>query len=116
MRLYLKLALVIAVGVLIQSSLRPVADCAWEIRFAARCWLAHRFQDPELEARLMEEARERLAADLRAWRAETPAAAVPASAAKPASSQPTRPPADVRARVDADDVPRGKAAPDEGEF
>ena len=85
MRLYLKLLLVIVIGMLIQSALRPAAQCAWEIRFAARCWLAHQFQDSKLEARLVDEARQRLAADLRAWRAETPVATVPAAAAKPAS-------------------------------
>ena len=100
MRLYLKLALVIAVGMLIQSALRPAAQCAWEIRFAARCWISHQLQDPNLEARLVEEARLRLAADLRAWQAETPVATVRASAAKPASSQPILPPPDVRASVD----------------
>ena len=95
MRLYLKLALVITVGMLIQSSLRPAAHCAWEVRFAARCWIAHQLQDPKLEARLIEEARQRLAADLRAWQAETPVATVPASAAKPPSSQPIRPPVEL---------------------
>ena len=95
MRLYLKLAGVIAVGVLIQSSLRPAADCAWDVRFAARCWIAHRVQDPELEARLTEESRQRLVADLRAWQAERRLAASPAPAAKPASSQPVRPPPPV---------------------
>jgi hypothetical protein len=101
MRLYLKLAGVIAVGVLIQSSLRPAAQCAWEVRFAARCWLAHQLQDPKLEARLIEESRERLVANLRAWQVETPAPTVPAVPAKPATSQPILPPPDVRAVVDA---------------
>ncbi len=108
MRLYLKLALVIAVGMLIQSALRPAAHCAWEVRFAASCWLAHQLQDPKLEARLVEEARVRLVADLRAWQAETPVATVPASAAKPASSQPIVPPPVVRASVDAEDLARAK--------
>ena len=101
MRLYLKLTVVIAVAVVIQSSLRPVGDCAWEVQFAARCWLAYQLQDPELEARLVAEGRERLRADLRAWEAETPVATVSAAAAKPPSSQPIRPPQDVRAWLEA---------------
>jgi hypothetical protein len=101
MRLYLKLALVIAVGLLIQSSLRPAAQGAWELQFAARCWIAHQLQDPKLEARLIEEARVRLVVDLRARQAKTPVAAVPASAAKPASSQPILRPSEVRVVVNA---------------
>ena len=103
MRLYLKLALMIALAVLIQTARQLISRASWEVKFAARCWLAHQLQDSELEARLVEEGRARLAEDLkRAWETEMPSVkTVAASAAAPATTQPTLPAADVEALVAA---------------
>ena len=103
MRLYLKLALMIALAVLIQAARQPIGRAGWEVTFAARCWVAHQLQDAELEAHLVEEGRARLAEDLkRAWETEMPSVkTVAASAAAPATTQPTLPAADVEASVAA---------------
>jgi hypothetical protein len=103
MRLYLKLALMVALAVLIQAARQPITRAGWEVKFAARCWLAHQLQDSELEARLVEEGRARLAEDLkRAWETEMPSVkTVVASAAAPATTQPTSLAPDVEALVAA---------------
>jgi hypothetical protein len=102
MRLYLKLALLIALALLIQAARQPTSHACWEVKFAARCWLADQLQDSELQARLVEESRARLVQNLKlACRTEMPVTTVVASAAAPATTQPTLPPADVEALVAA---------------
>src|SRR5688572_5337850 len=103
MRLYLKLALMIALAVLIQAARQPTSRVGWEASFAARCWLAHQLQDSELEARLVEEGRLRLVEELKqAWETEMSSAkTVVASAAAPATTQPAPLSADVEAVVAA---------------
>ena len=103
MRLYLKLALMVALAVLIQAARQPITRAGWEVKFAARCWLAHQLQDSELEARLVEEGRARLAEDLkRAWETEMPSVkTVVASAAAPATTEPSLLAADGEALVAA---------------
>ncbi len=102
MRLYLKLALMIALAALIQAARPPTSRAGWQVKFAARCWLANQLQDSELEARLVEEAGAGLVEDLkRAWETEMPVTTVVASAAAPATTQLTLLPADVEALVAA---------------
>jgi hypothetical protein len=84
MRLYLKLTLMIAATALIQLSLRPAGRCAWELHFAARCWMANQLQDAQWEEQLIKEARVQRARD---YEAELQVQQVAASAARPTVSQ-----------------------------
>lgn len=100
MRLYLKLAMMIAATLLLQSALRPAVHCAWEVQFAGRCWVALQLKDAELHAQLVEEGRQRLVQDPeRAWDAGRPVMMVNAAAAGPPTTQPILLPLVINAQV-----------------
>lgn len=56
MRLYLKLALVIAVMAAIQNWQGSLGEWYWETSFTARCWLANKLRDGDMAEQLVEEA------------------------------------------------------------
>ena len=72
MRLYLKLILMLGIAAALQMAIRPSGECAYEMHFAARCWLANALGDAEAGEVLVEEGRLRLVMQLeREWARES---------------------------------------------
>lgn len=88
MRLYVKLILMLGIAAALQVAVRPFGECAYEMHFAARCWLANALGDAEAEEVLVEEGRQQLVLQLEREWAREPAERVRVVAAAPARAAP----------------------------